>query len=37
MEKKFKFSRKVLDIKRTSKDFGWSPKIKILSEIKNLL
>lgn len=37
MEKKFKFSRKVLDIKKVSKNFGWSPKIKILSEIKNLL
>jgi len=37
MKKKFQFSRKVLDIKKTSKDFGWSPKIKILYEIKNLL
>lgn len=37
MEKKFQFSRKVLDIKKASKNFDWSPKIKILIEIKNLL
>jgi UDP-glucose 4-epimerase len=37
IEKKFKFSRKVLDIKKVSKNFDWRPNIKILTEVKSIL